>query len=320
MSGQRVLVTGAGGFSGEHAVAHFRQSGWEVIAAVSRRAQHGTAALGHDSGLEVIACDWTDRDDARRAIAQAQPDAVVHLAGLNAVGGSWQDPAAYLMTNGMGTVHLLEAVRAAGRPCRVLVAGSMLRFRLSSDGAAVSTPLHPYSLSKMVQVLVSQCWSSLYGMDVIVAEPSNLIGPGPSQGLCALLARYTARTEASEAAGEKALPFRLSSRQERRDFLDVRDAMAAYEALLRSGISGSVYSVASGSFVTLEQLAQHFTALAHGKLVFEIGDSSAPSPDPVDLTGIHALGWHPRIPIVQSLRDALDDARAIVAQRGGGSE
>ncbi|MBD3920032.1 NAD-dependent epimerase/dehydratase family protein [Paenibacillus sp. PR3] len=318
MNGQRVLVTGAGGFSGEHAVAYFRQAGWEVIAAVSRRTQHGAAAPGHDSTLEVIACDWTDRDDARRAVAQAQPDAIVHLAGLNAVGGSWQDPAAYLMTNGMGTVHLLEAVRAAGRPCRVLVAGSMLRFRLSVDHAVVPAPLHPYSLSKMVQVLVSQCWSSLYGMDVIVAEPSNLIGPGPSQGLCALLARYTAQTEAAEAAGETAPPFRLSSRHERRDFLDVRDAMAAYEVLLRSGISGGVYPVASGSFVTLEQLALHYTAMAHGKLVFEIGDSSAPSPDPVDISGIHALGWQARIPLEQSLRDALNDARAILAQKGKG--
>ncbi|GMK37440.1 UDP-2-acetamido-2,6-dideoxy-hexulose 4-reductase [Paenibacillus sp. CCS19] len=318
MTGLRVLVTGAGGFSGEHAVVHFRQAGWEVVAAVSRRIGLEAAAPGPDSGHEVIACDWTDRDDARRVIAQAQPDAVVHLAGLNAVGGSWLDPSAYLMTNGMGTVHLLEAIRAAGRPCRVLVAGSMLRFRPSADTDATPAPLHPYSLSKMVQVLVSQCWSSLYGMDVIVAEPSNLIGPGRSEGLCALLARYTAQTEAAEAAGETAAPFRLSSRDERRDFLDVRDAMAAYEVLLRSGTSGSVYPVASGQFVTLEQLALQFAAMAHSKLAFEIGDSSAQSPEAVDLGGIHSLGWQARIPLAQSLQDALGDARTIHAQKGKG--
>lgn len=316
MIGLRVLVTGAGGFSGEHAVMHFRQAGWHVIGAVSRRTDREAAAP--QLGDEVIACDWTNRDDARRAIEEAKPDAVVHLAGLNAVGGSWADPAAYLMTNGMGTVHLLEAIRAAGRPCRVLVAGSMLRFRPSADSAAAPAPLHPYGLSKMVQVLVSQCWSTLYGLDVIVAEPSNLIGPGRSQGLCALLARYTAQTEAAEAAGEMAAPFRLSSRHERRDFLDVRDAMAAYEVLLRSGTGGSVYPVASGQFVTLEQLALQFTALANGKLAFEIGDSAAPSPEPVDLSGIHALGWQARIPLAQSVGDALKDARAILSQKGKG--
>jgi nucleoside-diphosphate-sugar epimerase len=222
------------------------------------------------------------------------------------------------MTNAMGTVHLLEAVRAADRPCRVLVAGSMLRFRPWSDHDAAPVPPHPYSLSKTVQVLVSQCWSSLYHMDVIVAEPSNLIGPGRSQGLCALLARYTAQAEAAEAAGEPVAPFRLSSRDERRDFLDVRDAMSAYELLLRSGVSGSVYPVASGQFVTLEQLALSFTALANCKLTFEIGDSAAPSPDPVDLSDIHALGWHASIPLAQSVQDALDDARAIAAQKGRG--
>lgn len=314
MNGLRVLVTGAGGFSGEHAVAHFLQAGWEVIAAISRRTDREAAVS--DDDYSVIACDWTDRDDAKLAIAQTRPDAVVHLAGLNAVGGSWLDPAAYLMTNAMGTVHLLEAIRAAARPCRVLVAGSMLRFQLSGNTDKAPAPPHPYSLSKTMQVLVSQSWSSLYEMDVIVAEPSNLIGPGPSTGLCALLARYTAQSEAAEAAGETAAPFRLSSRHERRDFLDVRDAMAAYEVLLRSGASGSVYPVASGQFVTLEQLAGHFTALAHSKLAFEIGDSAALSPEPVDLNGIHALGWQARIPLAQSLGDALDDARAILAQNG----
>ncbi|PWW07344.1 GDP-4-dehydro-6-deoxy-D-mannose reductase [Paenibacillus cellulosilyticus] len=318
MNGMRVLVTGAGGFCGEHAVAYFLQRGWEVIAAVSRRKDRGAASSSNERGYEVIACDWTDWDDARRVVAQTRPDAVIHLAGLNAAGGSWLNPAAYLMTNAMGTVHLLEAVRAADRPCRVLVAGSMLRFRPSEDRNSPPAPPHPYSLSKTIQVLVSQSWSSLYGMDVIVAEPSNLIGPGRSQGLCALLARYTAQSEAAEAAGETVAPFRLSSRDERRDFLDVRDAMAAYEALLRSGVSGLVYPVASGQFVTLEQLSVQFTTLAHSKLAFEIGDSAAPSPDPVDLSGIYALGWQARIPLAQSIMDALDDARAILAQGGRG--
>ncbi|WP_219838434.1 hypothetical protein [Paenibacillus sp. R14(2021)] len=52
-----------------------------------------------------------------------------------------------------------------------------------------------------MQVLVAQSWAALYGMDVVVAEPSNLIGPGRSGGLCGLLARYAPLPA----------PFRLSS-------------------------------------------------------------------------------------------------------------
>jgi len=311
MSGARLLVTGAGGFCGEHAARHFRSAGYEVIPAISRRASY---AGSFDS---VIRCDWTDLQDARRAIAESKPDAVVHLAGLNAADRSWREPASYITTNAIGTVHLLEAVRGADRPCRVLIAGSMLRFRPPSDGS-VPAPPHPYSLSKTMQVLVAQCWTSLYGLDVVVAEPSNLIGPGRSQGLCALLARYAAAAEAAAESGQPAPGFRLSSRCERRDYLDVRDAMSAYETLLRGGESGRLYPVASGRFVTIGQLAERFEALARCPLSFHIGDSAAPSPEPVDASAVRSLGWEPHIPLEQSIADALHDARANHISSGGG--
>ncbi|GFN31017.1 NAD-dependent epimerase/dehydratase family protein [Paenibacillus xylaniclasticus] len=311
MSSARLLVTGAGGFCGEHAVAHFVKSGCEVIAAVSRN------AVTEKGSTAVIRCDWTDPEDARRAVAESKPDAVVHLAGLNAADRSWHNPAGYLMTNAMGTVHLLEAVRSADRPCRVLIAGSMLRFQPPPPGS-IPNPPHPYSLSKSMQVLIAQSWKSLYGLDVVVAEPSNLIGPGRSRGLCALLARYTAEAEAAAEAGLPSPVFRLSSRHERRDYLDVRDAIAAYDVLLRSGVSGELYPVASGRFVTNEQLAGRFEALARVPLSFEVGDSAAPSPEPVDASAVCALGWQPRIPLEQSIADTLNDARAYYASQRGG--
>jgi GDP-4-dehydro-6-deoxy-D-mannose reductase len=310
MSSAKLLITGAGGFCGEHAVTHFRNAGYDVIAAVSRHSVHA-----EPPSSSLIRCDWTDAEDARRAVAESKPDLIVHLAGLNAADRSWRDPAGYLMTNTMGTVHLLEAVRSADRPCRILIAGSMLRFRPPSDGSAPSPP-HPYSLSKTMQVLIAQCWPSLYGLDVVVAEPSNLIGPGRSQGLCALLARYTAAAEKAAEAGQPVPVFRLSSRHERRDYLDVRDAMAAYETLLQGGVSGQLYPVASGRFVTIEQLAQRFEAEARSPLSFDIGDSAAPSPEPVDAGGVRALGWAPRIPLEQSIADTLNDARSKYLSQG----
>ncbi|MBW7462350.1 GDP-mannose 4,6-dehydratase, partial [Paenibacillus sepulcri] len=104
----------------------------------------------------------------------AQPQYVLHMAGKNAVGPSWSDPGDTLANNVMGTVNLLEAVRRIDRGslnCRVLVVGSMLRFPLPAGGEAPEPP-HPYSLSKTLQVLTARSWSALYGMDIVVAEPS----------------------------------------------------------------------------------------------------------------------------------------------------
>lgn len=321
MSRPRLLVTGAGGFCGEHACRYFSEQGWAVTGVV-RRLPKADAPEWAWLGLvdAALACDLGSRAEVEALMERAAPEYVLHLAGANAVGASWRDPAAVLQSNVMGTVHVLEAVRRLGfaAGCRVLVAGSMLRFPLVALGGSGGSggggeyrpaPPHPYSLSKTMQVLVAQSWTSLYGMDVIVAEPSNLIGPGRSGGLCALLARYAAQVERAAAQGAAAPAFRLSSRTETRDLLDVRDAIRAYELLLRGGERGRVYPVASGVMRTLGEIADAFSALAASPLEWEIGDSDAPSPEPVNCEGLAALGWSARIPLMESLRDALEAAR-----------
>ena len=344
MSRPRLLITGAGGFCGEHACRHFAAEGWEVVAAVRRLPEPGEAEWLNDV-RETVRCDLGSRYETERLLERAKPDYVLHLAGMNAVGPSWSDPAAVMESNVMGTIHLLEAVRrvsgigggglrpAAGVPApgasgnaggndaaatagsvptarpasgvRVVVAGSMLRFPLPAPGCRPAPP-HPYSLSKTVQVLAAQSWATLYGMDIIVAEPSNLIGPGRSTGLCALIARYAAAAERADA-GVK--PFRLSSRTERRDLLDVRDAIRAYAVLLERGERGHVYPVASGVMRTLGELADCFDRQSLRPLAWEVGQSDAPSPEPADVSAIIALGWRPLFSLERSLGDALDYAR-----------
>ncbi|SFJ03628.1 Nucleoside-diphosphate-sugar epimerase [Paenibacillus sp. UNC496MF] len=314
MSGPRLLVTGAGGFCGEHACRHFAALGWRVVAAVRRLPEAGAPERAWLGAAEaVLASDLASRAETEALVADAEPDYVLHLAGANAVGASWSDPAAVLQSNVMGTVHLLEGVRRRGKPCRVLVAGSLLRFPTAVPGVEGDgeKPQHPYALSKTMQVLVARSWASLFGLEVLVAEPSNLIGPGRSGGLCGLLARYAAAAERAAADGGPApAPFRFSSRTERRDLLDVRDAVAAYETLLRAGESGRAYAVASGAMRTLGEIAGVFGELARAPLPWEFGDSDAASPAPADPAAVAALGWAPRHALRTSLRDALEDARS----------
>jgi nucleoside-diphosphate-sugar epimerase len=398
MSRPRLLVTGAGGFCGEHACRYFNAEGWEVTAVVRRHPQPGEAEWLAEAG-EVAVCDLTSRADTEALVARVKPDYVLHLAGMNAVGPSWRDPSAVMENNVMGTIHLLEAIRrlegglpqaraagtaggteagdltgkgddsragdrtrmgdgnragdrtrlgdgnqagdgtqvsagnrgaegdrsaagtsrigprdADGGSVRVVVAGSMLRFPLPAAGELPAPP-HPYSLSKTMQVLAAQSWAALYAMDVIVAEPANLIGPGRSTGICALIAGHAAAVERAAERGEPLpAPFRLSSRTERRDLLDVRDAIRAYDLLLTRGERGRVYPVASGVMRTLGEVADTFDRLARSPLRWEVGDSHAPSPEPADITAIQALGWSPRFALEQSLSDAMESVRRAMGR------
>lgn len=298
----RVLVTGASGFSGRHVCRTLAAAGCDVAAVVSPRSA-GKAAGGIEGASVAHVCDLTDREAVQTLWRSAAPDAIVHLAGQNAVNASWMAPDATLAANLMSTAFLLEGARS--RPgCRILVVGSMLRG--AEDG--LSDSLHPYGFSKTVQVAAALAWHRWYGLSVVVAEPSNLIGPGGSLGLCGKIAAWAAGAE-RPTPGARVEPFQLSSLEERRDFLDVRDAADAYATLLLKGEPGTAYALESGTLRTLREVKEAFDRAAAAPLPWQIGQSSAPSPAPRDASAVRALGWRPRIPFERSIADALEEQR-----------
>lgn len=289
MSGS-ILITGAGGFTGRHACRYFAERGYTVAAAIRR--EDGGKPEG-----QAYVCDLSVKAEVLRLVEEVQPQFVLHLAGRNAVSDSWRDPLGCMESNLLSTLYLLEAMR--GRPGRMLIAGSMLDFEL----AGAPRPLHPYSLAKTMQVLAARSWSYLYGQEVLVAKPSNLIGPGRSNGICGLLAARIAAWE----SGQNEAPFHLSSMHEERDYLDVRDAVAAYAVILEKGEPGGLYPVCSGSWRSLGEIVEVYTDIAGRPLPIEIGDKPPlPPPDAMDRSLMEQLGWSPQIPFGTSLASALE--------------
>lgn len=291
MTPPRLVITGANGFTGRHACRHFAARGYEVTA-VLRQAQ--AEALP----CPAVRCDLTDPGQVNETIGRLAPDAVLHLAGSNSVADSWREPARFFEANVMSTVYLLDAVRVNSlEQCTVLIVGSMLNFSLTDR----PEPPNPYSFSKTFQVAVARSWTRLFGTDIRIAQPSNLIGPGASNGICGLLARRAAALERGADQPE----FRLSSTVERRDFLDVRDAVAAYRVILEGGEAGQTYPVGSGAFRSLGELLGTVQTFAGVPLEVQAGNGGGPDPDPLDHAPMKALGWEPTIPFEQSVQDAL---------------
>ena len=212
----------------------------------------------------------------------------------------------------MATLYLLEALRSYPSS-RILVAGSRLKYRIGS-----TLPPHPYSLSKTLEELVSLAWSTLFQQQVLLAEPCNLIGPGPSTGFCSLLASYIVRNE----NGVQEAPFKISSRSVRRDFLDVRDAVKAYEVILRKGDNGIIYRIDSGMDRKLGDIADQLLKHSTHPVPVQWGtDPAEPSPDTASHPEAYEnkaadLGWRAEIAFEQSLSDIINYFRV---ERGGGS-
>ena len=318
MKGRRLLITGAAGFTGRHAVNFFAAEGAKVSAVVRRPTIDGVSiSTLFPEGVEVYVCDLSDRSAVAEMIKEATPEAVLHLAGNNSVPESWRNPLLFMETNVMATLYLLEAMRSLPTS-RILVVGSRLKFK---PGTAAGPP-HPYSLSKTLEELVSLAWGTLFKQPVLLAEPCNLIGPGPSTGFCSLLAQHITRSEAT--TGDEIDPFKLSSRFVLRDFLDVRDAVRAYDYILRKGENGTIYRIDSGTQRQLGDIAELLLSRSTVPVSMDWGSVEGEAIPVTSGTGekidrvetssyetvreedVTSLGWKPEIELGQSLTDILN--------------
>ncbi|MDV7767704.1 NAD-dependent epimerase/dehydratase family protein [Peribacillus sp. CSMR9] len=293
----KLIITGANGFTGRHACAHFLKSGFDITA-VSRK------KLNIEGKIHAESCDLTNGNDVNNLIKRTKPQYLLHLAGQNHVGESWLEPVSTLEANTMSTAYLIDAIRKQSPACKIVIVGSALQI----DPISISSIPHPYSLSKTLQVLIAKSWAVLYNMDIIIAKPSNLIGPGLSNGVCSIFAKKIAEME--KMGTEKVLE--VDNPNVQRDFLDVRDAVRAYDLLLRRGQSGETYDVASGTNRSLEDIIEGYRAVTTGEIKVNSQRNdlieNKMAINPIKLVN---LGWKPSIPLESSLMDILSFHREL---------
>jgi GDP-4-dehydro-6-deoxy-D-mannose reductase len=310
----RVLVTGANGFVGRHLCAALEARGHTIIGA--GHAQHGG---------DVLPLDLQDALNVRGIVDVARPDAVAHLAAQAFVPAAIADPWRTHDVNAGGTLRLLEAIRAwrgeGGSDPRILVTGSAEVYGAQPPGAfplAESAPLHPanpYSASKVAAEAYACAAAATYEMNVVVTRAFNHIGPGQDRRFA--IASFALQLAAIAAGGEKLLL--VGNLDAQRDFLDVRDVVAAYVLLLEGGgDAGEIYNVASGRAVTMKEMLRQLVMLARvGVEIRDDPERMRPSDMPYmagDSGKLRAAaGWEPAISLPAALRDIYADARERVA-------
>jgi len=176
----RVLITGAGGFLGEHLVQSSLRAGHDVTATVSPG-----STRSFPPGVSVLEIDLADGKKVRDVLPQF--DGVIFAAGRN-----WQPglkPDAYMRQNLAPVNAFFDALDACGRDIRVVftssmttVAGSMERvvFDESGDRTAITTSrLSPYDKAKLACEQRAR-QSIAAGQNVVIVHPGYMIGPGAS--------------------------------------------------------------------------------------------------------------------------------------------
>lgn len=177
----RILVTGGAGYIGSHAVLALQQAGYDVIVL-------DNLVYGHRDIVETVLKtefvegDTNDRPLLDQLFATHDIAAVMHFAAYAYVGESVSEPAKYYQNNVVGTLTLLDAMRAAG----------VDKFVFSSTCATYGVPttvpipedhpqnpINPYGMTKLMVEKILQDYDKAYNLRSVRFRYFNAAGADP---------------------------------------------------------------------------------------------------------------------------------------------
>lgn len=329
--GNKILVTGAGGFIGSHlteallkkghyvrAMVHYNfRNDWGWVEEVLEKADskaHEKTSLGivfHDlfghSELEIVPGDIQDTSFVSSAVESC--DTVFHLAALIAIPYSYVAPASYVSTNVQGTLNLLEA-------CRRHNVGRLVHTSTSEVyGTAQYTPIDerhplvgqsPYSASKIGADHLAESYYRSFDLPVSIIRPFNTFGPRQS-------ARAVVPAIITQVlSGEETI--RLGSLTPVRDLSFIADTVAGFIGAAESErIVGQVTNIGRGEGVTVEDLCRMILDICGAEARIET-DIDRVRPEKSELLELicdntrarETFGWQPGYTLKEALEVTID--------------
>ncbi len=296
-----VLITGVNGFVGGHLVDELAEAGHIVFGA-------GREPEANDQIVSQLQHYWqADLMEPRdcRHIEWEKISSVIHLAGLAAVGPSFDNPQLYHDVNTGVIRNIFEAAELAGVKPRVIAISTGAVYGRTDGPVTEDSPAgpgSPYAESKLAaEAIVSEYRAKGFDNSVNV-RPFNHAGPGQKPGFLIPDLGYQI------AAGDD--PVKAGNLSSSRDYTDVRDVARAYRLLVEAPqLKHDVYNVCSGSSVKGEDIFDMLRKAADKpNLQVELAQDKLRASDDDIIVGSNQrlqgeTGWQPEISIDQTIED-----------------
>lgn len=323
---QTILLTGGAGYIGSHACVEMLNAGYDIVVADNlcnssveslRRVEQLTG-----KSIEFYQMDILDTQELRRIFRQHQIYAVIHFAGLKAVGESVEKPVAYYHNNICGTLSLCQVMQEHA-VCNIVfsssatVYGDPASLPITEDFPLSAT--NPYGRSKLViEEILRDLWLAdgrwnitlLRYFNPVGAHKSGMLGEDPA-GIPNNLMPYIAQVAAGklERLSVFGNDYPTPDGTGVRDYIHVVDlARGHLKALekMRDDSGVNIYNLGTGTGYSVLEMLSAFEAAAGVRVAYQIvdrrsGDIAACYADPS--LAASKLGWRAELGLKEMCED-----------------
>ncbi len=323
-SSQNILVTGAAGFIGSHVLRlmvlkypNYKFVNLDLLTYAGNL--ENISDLENASNYTFVKGDICDESLVKDLFEEHSISSVIHLAAESHVDRSIEDPMAFIQTNVLGTVNLLNAAKEAWKGdfngklfyhvSTDEVYGSLGKTGLFTETTSYD-PRSPYSSSKASSDHFVRAYGNTYGLPFVISNCSN--NYGPNQFPEKLIPLFI-----NNIVEEKALPV-YGDGQYTRDWLYVIDHATAIDAIFHKGREGETYNIGGLNEWTNLDLIHLLCELMDTKLNRSKGSSAdlityvkdRPGHDKryaIDATKLcKELSWSPSVDFREGLSKTID--------------
>lgn len=341
---RNVLITGVTGFVGSWLSEKLIAEGANISGIIRRQSTPSRKNIAHISEkINIISGDLNDLSSVFHALKKSEATVLFHLAAQSYVTRSFESPIDTYYTNVIGTANVLEAIRQYDKLEAMQFAGSSEEYGLvvkddahyqellknnvivsppplfDSGGRVISElpikessplrPLSPYAVSKAAGDMMCFCHFKAYGIPVVRTRGFNHEGPRRGEEfVTSVIAKQVA-----EGIKHAKKTLVMGNPDAVRDYSDVRDIIAGYMLAIEKGKKGEVYNLCSGKCWRIGDLANKAIELAglKGKMTIEIDKKRFRVAEVPLLYGDYSkakkeLGWEPKIPFEQTIKDQTE--------------
>jgi UDP-glucose 4-epimerase len=296
------IVTGGAGFIGSHMVDLLLARGFRVRV-IDDLSGGRDSNLAHHGNNPDLAREWRDiRSLEPGAAIFADAAYVFHFAGIGDIVPSIEKPTAYMSVNVQGTVHVLEAARAAGVR-KLVYAASSSCYGLASTPTREDHPIrpeYPYALSKYQGEQAVLHWHRVYRLPVNVIRIFNAYGErvrttGAYGAVFGVFLRQKLAGTPYTVVGDGS---------QRRDFIHAADLAAAFLAAAETDKAGEVWNAGAGNPQSINRLVE----LLGGPVTYVPRRPGEPDETFADIAKIRRdLAWAPRIGFEEGVQRMLGE-------------